>query len=85
MNSKSVCELSPEELMEFFALHNAFKAEEKESERAKASWKFLCFVYTRLGEDMLNYFVNDMFDNKGDSKQIIMTLVKAKALLRPVL
>ena len=79
---KTFLDLSTEEKTEFFNLHNAFKNADSQEDRAKTSWKFLCFVYKHLGTDMLSYFVDTMFDG-DDPKKLIVRMVKMKAFIQP--
>ena len=79
---KTFLDLSTEEKCEFFNLHNAFKNADIQADRAKTSWKFLCFVYKHLGTDMLSYFVDTMFDG-DDPKKLIVSMVKMRAIIQP--
>jgi hypothetical protein len=80
--SKSICELSYDEKMEFFNLHNAYKAADKQEDRAKTSWRFLCFVYKHLGSDMLEFFIDTQYDG-DDVKRTIAAMIKMRALIQP--
>jgi hypothetical protein len=83
MQTKTVLELSLDEKMEFFSLHNAFKSADTDTERARTSWKFLCFVYKHLGNTMLEYFIDAMFVDNDDMKRITATMIRARAIIQP--
>jgi hypothetical protein len=81
-STKSFLNLSIEKKTQFYTLYNAFKAADKQDDRAKTSWKFLCFVYKYLGEDMLGYFVEDFFNNEI-AKETIICMIRARAIVQP--
>ena len=78
----SVLGLSTEHQSEFFSLYNAFKSADKQDDRAKTSWKFLCFVNKHLGSDMLTFFVDNMFEG-DDAKKLIVSMIKLRSLIQP--
>jgi hypothetical protein len=80
--TKTFLDLSIDEKMEFFNLHNAYKSADKQEDRAKTSWKFLCFVYKHLGSDLLDYFIGTMYDG-DDAKRIIASMIKMRAFIQP--
>jgi len=75
-------DLPKSDLEEFYRLHNAFKAADGD-DRAKTSWKFLCFVYKHLGDEMLTYFIDKMFDDDGDARRTIAPMIRMRAFLQP--
>jgi hypothetical protein len=83
-NTKTFLDLSIEEKTEFFNLYNAYKSADKQKDRAKTSWKFLCFVYKHLGSDILEYFIGTMYDG-DDAKRSIASMIKLRAFLQPTL
>jgi hypothetical protein len=83
--AKSIVDLSPADLAEFYSLYNAFKAADEQDHRAKASWKFLCFVYKHLGDELLTYFVDNLFkgEHDCDAKRTIASMIRMRAFIQP--
>jgi hypothetical protein len=75
---KTFLDLSIDDKTQFLTLYNAFKSSDKQDDRAKTSWTFLCFVYKHLGSDMLSYFTDQMFDG-DDAKRVIISMVRRTA------
>lgn len=80
--NKRVIDLSRDKMSQFYSLHNAFKSAEKQDARAKASWAFLCFTYKHLGNDMLTYFTEEMFEG-SDVQKTVAAMVRMKHLTQP--
>ncbi len=79
---KAVVDLSAKDMAEFFSLHNAYKSADKQDERARTSWKFLRFVNKHLSIDLLNFFVDNMFEG-DDMKKTIVRMIQFSEFMQP--
>ena len=82
--TKTFLDLSSSDTAKFLSLYNAYKSADKQEDRAKTSWTFLCFVYKHLGSDLLAYFIDTMFDG-DDVKKTIASMIKLRAIVQPSL
>jgi hypothetical protein len=82
VSNKAIIDLSIDEKTEFFTLYKDYQSADKQDDRAKKSWLFLCFVYKHLGNTMLTYFIDKMFDGE-DAKATIATMIRVRSFIQP--
>ncbi len=81
-SKKTFLDLSVDKKAEFLTLYNDYKSAHKQDDRAKKAWVFLCFVYKHLGNEMLTYFTENIFDSK-DVASSISGMIQLRSIIQP--